>query len=187
MAEAILATPHRSTWLVCLGPLTNAALALSTHDKLADHLGGLCFMGGAITHHGNMNSSVEFNLFQDPEAAKMVIEKFGATSLKDRLVMIPLDVTMTALSTPKFREHVKRNTGPVCVRGWPANSDLPRIMHEILGAAANRAKNFPVPLRHVAPAEQGLCTALHDPCAVLYCRNPSLFEVKNWHVQVFFL
>jgi len=49
MYTQMMATPKGSCWLVCTGPLTNAAILLSTYgEKFAGHLAGLCFMGGAI-------------------------------------------------------------------------------------------------------------------------------------------
>jgi len=78
MYEGIMKTPKGTCWLLCTGPLTNAALLLSIHgDELCEHMKGLCYMGGAFGL-GNCNSSTEFNLVADPDAAKIVIETWGA-------------------------------------------------------------------------------------------------------------
>jgi len=79
MYDAFMATPKGSSWLVCTGPLTNAALLLSTYeDKICEHLAGICYMGGAVAS-GNCNSGVEFNMFADPESA-ISCSKPGAPS-----------------------------------------------------------------------------------------------------------
>lgn len=63
--------------LICLGPLTNIALALRLDPTILDHLGnkdfpGLVIMGGAIEAKGNSNMTAEFNIHCDPEAARIV-------------------------------------------------------------------------------------------------------------------
>lgn len=77
MFKTIMGTPKHSCWIVCTGPLTNAAVLFHTYgDQIVEHLAGLCFMGGAI-EVGNFNSHTEFNMAADPEAAKIVIETWG--------------------------------------------------------------------------------------------------------------
>jgi inosine-uridine nucleoside N-ribohydrolase len=105
MYDAFMSTPKGSSWLVCTGPLTNAALLLSTYeDKICEHLAGICFMGGAKAS-GNCNSGVEFNMYADPDSAKIVIETWG-TKLK-KLVMVPLDVTETTLTKAAYMNRMK--------------------------------------------------------------------------------
>lgn len=105
MYKGIMATPKGTCWLLCTGPLTNAAILLSAHgDELCEHLKGLCFMGGAIAL-GNNNSSTEFNIAADPDAAKIVIETWGS-KLK-QCVMVPLDVTTVALTTDLVRQRLR--------------------------------------------------------------------------------
>lgn len=62
MYEGLMNTPKGSAWLLCTGPLTNAAILFSTHGtELCAHIAGLCFMGGAVAI-GNTNSVSEFNI-----------------------------------------------------------------------------------------------------------------------------
>jgi inosine-uridine nucleoside N-ribohydrolase len=62
--------------LVAIGPLTNIAIALSTYPYLAERLKELIIMGGAYHltpyGYGNVNPTAEFNIWYDPEAAKIV-------------------------------------------------------------------------------------------------------------------
>ncbi|MDH7975316.1 nucleoside hydrolase [Sphingomonas sp. AR_OL41] len=86
---AIRANPHQVT-IVALGPATNIALAIRKAPDIVPLIGRIVFMAGAFDVPGNTMPAAEFNVWFDPEAAKIVyrepIEK----------VFIPLDVTNTA-------------------------------------------------------------------------------------------
>jgi purine nucleosidase len=58
--------------LVTLGPLTNGAMALHRDPSFAGKVMGCLMMGGASDHLGNMSPVAEFNVWVDPEAAKVV-------------------------------------------------------------------------------------------------------------------
>ena len=60
--------------LVTLGPLTNVALALVREPELADRVTECYIMGGIGSGHGNVTPTAEFNIWVDPEAAKIVYE-----------------------------------------------------------------------------------------------------------------
>ncbi|MCO5220908.1 MAG: nucleoside hydrolase [Thermomicrobiales bacterium] len=62
--------------LVCLGPLTNLAIALNVEPELPRLLKGLVVMGGAFWTPGNIKPlrHAEFNLYVDPEAAKQAFD-----------------------------------------------------------------------------------------------------------------
>ncbi len=60
--------------LVTLGPLTNVALALLREPELAQQVSHCYIMGGIGTGHGNISPLAEFNIWVDPEAAKIVFE-----------------------------------------------------------------------------------------------------------------
>ena len=85
-AEAIIELSHRHAGrllLVALGPLTNIALALRLDPSLPSRIARLVVMGGAVTGHGNITPSAEFNVFFDPEAAHIVFEAFERFDLSD--------------------------------------------------------------------------------------------------------
>lgn len=69
--------------LVCLGPLTNLALALRLDPGLPSRIARCVVMGGAVTAHGNMSPAAEFNVGFDPEAAHIVFEAFACIDLCD--------------------------------------------------------------------------------------------------------
>ena len=68
---------------VMLGPLTNLALALSLDPALPQRVSRLVIMGGAVTGHGNIRIPVEFNIGFDPEAARIVFERWPRFELVD--------------------------------------------------------------------------------------------------------
>ena len=68
---------------VMLGPLTNLALALSLDPTLPQRVPRLVIMGGAVTGRGNVRIPVEFNIGFDPEAARIVFERWPQFELVD--------------------------------------------------------------------------------------------------------
>lgn len=58
--------------LVTLGPLTNVALALLREPRLAQWVKECYVMGGAACTVGNVTPAAEFNIWCDPEAARIV-------------------------------------------------------------------------------------------------------------------
>lgn len=60
--------------LVTLGPLTNVALALARDPEIAGMVERCVIMGGIGLGHGNVVPAAEYNIWVDPEAAKMVFE-----------------------------------------------------------------------------------------------------------------
>lgn len=73
MIEAILARPGEIT-LVTLGPLTNIAVALAREPHLAGAVKHCVIMGGIGDGHGNVTPAAEFNIYADPDAARMVFQ-----------------------------------------------------------------------------------------------------------------
>jgi purine nucleosidase len=70
MIETIRANPGLT--IVTLGPLTNVALALQRDPKLAESVGRCVIMGGNPCCEGNITPAAEFNIYVDPEAARIV-------------------------------------------------------------------------------------------------------------------
>jgi purine nucleosidase len=60
--------------LVTLGPLTNLAVALLKEPRVAEWVERCVVMGGIGFGHGNIVPAAEYNLWVDPEAAKIVFE-----------------------------------------------------------------------------------------------------------------
>lgn len=71
MIETIEA--HPGLVLVTLGPLTNVALALQKRPGIAAKVSRCVVMGGAPCCEGNVTPSAEYNIWCDPEAARIVV------------------------------------------------------------------------------------------------------------------
>ena len=69
--EAIEANP--GLVVVTLGPLTNLALALAKKPAIAAKVGRCVVMGGAPCCEGNVTPAAEYNIWVDPEAARVVM------------------------------------------------------------------------------------------------------------------
>ncbi len=59
--------------LVTLGPLTNVALALQRRPDVATKVSRCVIMGGAPCCEGNVTPAAEYNIWCDPEAARIVL------------------------------------------------------------------------------------------------------------------
>jgi inosine-uridine nucleoside N-ribohydrolase len=70
--ETIRANPGIE--IVTLGPLTNLALALSREPNLAKSVARCVIMGGNPCCEGNVTPAAEFNIWVDPEAARIVLQ-----------------------------------------------------------------------------------------------------------------
>jgi purine nucleosidase len=71
MIQAIEANP--GVVVVTLGPLTNVALAVTRKPGLAAIVGRCVVMGGAPCCEGNVTPAAEYNIWVDPEAARIVM------------------------------------------------------------------------------------------------------------------
>jgi purine nucleosidase len=71
IVEAIEANP--GIVIVTLAPLTNVALALAKRPEIAAKVGRCVVMGGAPCCEGNVTPAAEYNIWVDPEAARMVM------------------------------------------------------------------------------------------------------------------
>ena len=59
--------------IVTLAPLTNLALALAKRPDIAAKVGRCVVMGGAPCCEGNVTPAAEYNIWVDPEAARVVM------------------------------------------------------------------------------------------------------------------
>src|ERR1035438_5769275 len=71
IVEVISATP--GIVLVTLGPLTNVALALARSPEIIKNVSRCVVMGGNPCCEGNVTPAAEYNMWVDPEAARIVL------------------------------------------------------------------------------------------------------------------
>ena len=81
-----LVSEDPSIGIICLGPLTNLAIAYTLEENLK--FSAVEIMGGTIDAIGNVSYLSEFNIFADPEAAHIVFER------TTNLVMTPWETTI---------------------------------------------------------------------------------------------
>ena len=144
--------------LVVTGPMTNAALFLRVYPNLAKKkINQIVFMGGAMGL-GNWRPSVEFNIFVDPEAAKIVMN-FGIP-----LVMAPLNVTHQAQI---MKDEIKQ-IGKIGNRVGDAFYGLLNFFEQY----------------HENPKWGFKGAPLHDPCTIAWLIDPSMFKSEKMNVDV---
>ncbi len=59
--------------LIALGPLTNVGRAIRRNPRLGDRIRQIVVMGGAVDVPGNVTPYAEFNIYDDPRAANIVL------------------------------------------------------------------------------------------------------------------
>ena len=86
--------------LVPVGPLTNIATAMQKEPRIIDRIPEIVLMGGAHDH-GNATASAEFNIWLDPEAARIVV------NCGRPIRIVPLDATHRALVSLEEAEALR--------------------------------------------------------------------------------
>ena len=71
--DALIAASHQyeDLILVTLGPLTNIALAVARDPSIISNISRCVVMGGAACTYGNVTPAAEYNIWVDPDAARM--------------------------------------------------------------------------------------------------------------------
>ncbi|SHF19141.1 purine nucleosidase [Litoreibacter ascidiaceicola] len=140
-----------------LGPLTNIATAFQRAPDIIVKVQEIVLMGGAYFQVGNITPAAEFNIYVDPEAAKITF----ASGVP--IVVMPLDVTHKAL-TNRARVEAFRNLGNEAGRMVAEWTDFfERFDKEKYGSEG-------------AP--------LHDPCVIAYLLKPDLFSGRHVNVEI---
>lgn len=129
--EAIASSKKRELTIIATGPLTNIAALLTKDPELAGRIDELVIMGGAfgLTEYGygNETPAAEFNIYSDPEAAKIVFE--SRLSLK----AVGLDVTMFPEAHLTRKDYAKIRAG---------KTRLSRFASMILSRAMRKSQRF---------------------------------------------
>jgi purine nucleosidase len=118
-ADAIIETieSHPGLVMVTLGPLTNVALALRKKPGIAAKVSRCVVMGGAPCCEGNVTPAAEYNIWCDPEAARIVvrsglpIELVGWHLCRGEAVLNPSDIQKVLdFGTPIARFAIECNS-----------------------------------------------------------------------------
>jgi inosine-uridine nucleoside N-ribohydrolase len=142
--------------LVPTGPLTNVALAMLKDPRITTKLERIVLMGGAV-FDSNITPAAEFNIYVDPEAAKVV---FGSGV---PITMVGLDVTNKALFGFDDIEELSRLNGKVSRVVSPLLKFFAQANKDIFGFDG-------------AP--------LHDALAIAHLIKPEVIKTRNMNVEI---
>ena len=106
LIDKITTAPSEIT-LVCIGPLTNVAVALRKEPRIIHDVKEVIIMGGAVRHQGNTTPLAEFNVYVDPHAAHMVYHSGMPITL------VPLDVTYQCALTHTDVDRLLQIDSPI--------------------------------------------------------------------------
>src|SRR5271154_3565891 len=156
-ADAIIDTIEANPGLVLvtLGPLTNMALAVIKQPKIAAKVSRCVVMGGAPCCEGNVTPAAEYNIWCDPEAARIVmrsglpVELVGWHLCRGEAVLNPSDI-----------QHVLSFGTPVAKFAIECNSRAQQAFLEQSG-------------------EHGI--SLPDPVAMAVALDPSIVTSQSEH------
>ena len=153
MIDLVKAHPHQVT-ILCIGPLTDLALAARLQPDFIPLVKEVVAMGGS---YGGEGASPEFNIHCDPEAAHIVF------SAGWKLTLLGLDLTRRVeFSRQEFT-------------GLKGDHPATRLLKDQASIWIDRVEAM--------GWEQGGCS-LHDAVAVAYILDRSLFQVREAGVQV---
>ena len=148
---------------ITLGPLTNVALAIREEPRIINKIKMLTMMAGAVDF-GNTTPVAEFNVYVDPEAAKIV---FDSDIPK---IMVPLDSLWQGGQVNK--EQIKEIA---------AKKDLPwcqmaaKILHRSLEMANGSRRKYAMGEGAVAPP---------DLLTIAIAIDPSIGRFEDFQVFV---
>jgi purine nucleosidase len=118
-ADVIIETmeSHPGLVMVTLGPLTNVALALQKNPGIAAKASRCVVMGGAPSCEGNVTPAAEYNIWCDPEAARIVfrsglpIEMVGWHLCRGEAVLNSSDIAQVlSFGTPIAKFAIECNS-----------------------------------------------------------------------------
>jgi pyrimidine-specific ribonucleoside hydrolase len=155
LRTTLAAAPEPVT-LIPVGPLTNIALLLRTYPAVAAKIGHISLMGGS-KGAGNWTPAAEFNIWVDPEAARVVFRS-GLP-----ITMHGLDVTHKALM------------------GLPDADRLAALDTRVGRVFADLLRFF---TRFHLERYGSPDTPIHDAVAVAHVALPGIVTTHRFHVDV---
>lgn len=146
--------------LLPVGPLTNIAMAIKLEPRIIDRIPRTVIMGGGHAV-ANTTPSAEFNIWVDPEAARVV---FGAGL--QNVVVMPLDATHRALVSLEDCRRMRE-------LGTPAAEAAASFIERRISAYDELQ---PMATIQSAPVHDALCAA--------YLVDPTVVTGQRAHVDV---
>ena len=108
MLEALRDSEDGEIDIIALGPLTNLALAIRLEPEIMKKAGRIVVMGTAGLGTGNVSPVAEFNIWQDAEACKVVLE-----SGIDPLIFVGWDACLDDAMLNAEEIRMIRESGPL--------------------------------------------------------------------------
>ncbi|MDO4940948.1 MAG: nucleoside hydrolase [Erysipelotrichaceae bacterium] len=140
--------------IVALAPLTNIAELLSKHPECKDNIEQIVLMGGSV-YSGNIQVKSEFNIYHDPEAAKIVFNS------KVPIVMAPIEVCFAGgLNLSYIERFNKQNKVSKLVYNMLNYYSLYSLMHHMEDAI------------------------IYDMTTIIYLLHPEYFTIKKYNVDI---
>ena len=148
--------PNQIT-LLCVGPMTNIALALLKQPQITKKIKRIVAMGGSIHYPGNSTPQSEYNVFCDPESYEIVVNA-GID-----FTLVPLDVTYQCLLTTQHIEQITL-----------ARPEIKNFIKE--------STRFYIEFHAEYQGIQGC--AINDPLAAAILIDPTLVENRDYFLSV---
>lgn len=141
--------------LLTLGPLTNLAAAMLKYPDLARHLHSVVSMGGSMGV-GNVTPAAEFNIYADPDAAKIVFDS-GV-----KVTLVGLDVTIKTVVTVDDNKEIGK-----------LDNEVAQVVAQLNDYALSKESPF---------NDQG--AIMHDPLAGAVLMDPTVVTTAFYPVEV---
>lgn len=156
--DTVRAEPGRIVGLVT-GPLTNLALAIRLDPGIVDLLAGLVIMGGSFDHRGNVGGTAEWNIFVDPEAAKVVLDAFEGRPHEHLPVLCGLNITERVALEPAHLTRLHDTSGDTAITRFVDAALQPYFAYYVNAGLGARAPMHD-PLAAVLAVDQSLAHEL---------------------------
>ncbi len=150
LVDTIMASDGDIT-LIPMAPQTNIGMAIRMEPRLGKKIKQIIFMGGSHAV-GNTTPTSEFNIWMDPEAAKIVAD-CGA-----KIIAVPTDATHAAYVTKEECDEIEAIGTPAAIKA------AEMIRQRILGYTEWQPLDVP----DAAP--------VHDPLTVCALLNPNVLQ-----------
>ena len=153
LKDKLLNSTERLT-IVAIGPLTNIGVLLKAYPEVKKHIEAITIMGGSL-YTGNIIPKAEFNIYHDPEAAKIVFES-GVP-----IIMSGLEVCYSG-GIPHSAMEVFKHKGKAS-----------KLVYELLEYFTRYSKQ-----RHID------WSPIFDMTPIIHLLKPEIFKSESFHVEI---
>lgn len=157
----VVSNSEEKVTLLCIGPLTNIALAFQKKPEIKNKIERIFFMGGALLSPGNLvgrplgfkNRTAEYNIFLDAQAAQEVFDA------EVPINVVPLDVVEQVPSKPFYGQLADKRKTPAA-----------NLVYEILKPSLRNKKR--------------VREFLWDPVTAALITNPDIAQYRDLKIVI---